>query len=180
MKKLIILFTALLAISSLFVSCNKDDWSGGDPAYDHVYFVGFQDWGNFKNNVVYNVNQGDTVGIPIQFYSENPMKVDVITDYYIAGDLQPETDYKITDAEGNELMPDADGIYTLTWPKATKGVQRVYIKALTSGSTGSFWIETFDPEAAEGISYTNLINNKTENYEVDAFTENYKVKINIQ
>ena len=179
MKKLVILFFAIVSVSSLFVSCEKDTWADGDPALDHVYYFGFQNWADFKNSVQYDVAQGDTIGIPVQFYSENALSVDVVTYYYVAGDAVRGTDYDIVDENGSVLSPDSNGAFSLTWPLATKGVQRIYVKAL-NGSTGSFLVQTFDPTDAEGISYTNTMNNAASEYEVHAFTQNYKVKVNIQ
>ncbi|AHW60597.1 hypothetical protein SAMN05444285_10560 [Draconibacterium orientale] len=180
MKNIILLLIAFVSISSLFVSCDEDEWSNGDPAYDHVYYVGFEDWADYKNSVKFNVNQGDTVGIPVQFFSENALTVDVVTYYYIAGDLQLGVDFEVVDASGSALIPDSNGAFSLIWPEATKGVQRVYVKALSTGATGSFLVQTFDPADAEGISYTNTVNNVTNDYEVRAFTQNYKVTVNIK
>ena len=180
MKKLILLFIALVSFSALFISCDKEEWSDGDPAYNHVYFVGFQDWADYKNSVNFSVAQGDTVGIPVQFYSENPLDVDVVTYYYVAGNLQAGADFQIVDENGAVLTPDSNGAFSLVWPNAAKGIQRIYVKALTTGVTGSFLVQTFDPNDPDGISYTNLTNNITDDYEVHAFTQNYKVTVNIQ
>ena len=69
MKRILVILNVFLVF--LFVSCQKDEWSDGDPAYDHVYYFGFENWGNLKNDVSYNVTRGDTIGIPVQFWSEN-------------------------------------------------------------------------------------------------------------
>lgn len=180
MKKIFLLLVSIAFLSSLFVGCQKDEWSNGDPALDHVYYFGFQDWGTFKNDISYDVARGDTVGIPVQFYSENPMSVDVNTYYYVSGDAVSGTDYEIVDKDGNKLTPDDNGAYTLTWPKAVKGVKDIYVKALSGGTATSLTVLTFDPNDPGGISYTHLVNDSTAEYKVLAFTQNYKVTVNIK
>jgi len=179
MKKLIILLISVIAVSGLFVSCEKDTWSEGDPAYEHVYYFGFQNWADFKNSVKFNVNRGDTVSIAVQFHSERVRSYDVTTFYYVTGAAVPGVDYNITDKDGTVLNPDASGAYSISWPQAIKGVKRIYVKAL-NGSAKSFLVQTFDPNATEVISYTNTMNNSTADYEVHAFTQNYKVTVNIK
>ncbi|MDD2306287.1 MAG: hypothetical protein PHP53_16405 [Prolixibacteraceae bacterium] len=179
MKKLIILFITVVAVSSLFVSCKKDEWSKGDPALANVYYVGFQNWADFKNSVKFNVNRNDTVSIPVQFYSEQVCSYDVVTKYYVTGAAVLGTDFNIVDKSGTVLTPDANGAFSLTWPQAIKGVKRVYVKAL-NGSAKTFLVQTFDPNDTEVISYTHTPNNATDQYQVNAFTQNYKVTVTIK
>lgn len=179
MKKLLILLISVIAASGLFVSCEKDTWSEGDPAYEHVYYFGFQNWADLKNSVKINVNRGDTVGIPVQFFSERVRSYDVVAYYYVAGAAVRGVDYEIVDQSGAVLSPDANGAFSVNWPQAIKGVKRIYVKAL-NGSTGSLLVQTFDPNSAEPISYTNTMNNATTDYEVHAFTQNYKVTVTIK
>ena len=186
MKKLTYFLLALMCIN--LVSCDDDAWSDGDPALEHVYYFGFETWGydetkKGNNNVVhYEVKQGETVAVPMQFWCEFVRSYDVTTYYYVAGNLVRGTDYEIVDANGQVLQPNADGAFTLTWPNAKKGVQNVYIKAL-NGSTGSFLLQTFNPNSSVTLSnqdVSSTIQNKTDDYEVRIFTQNYKVTINIQ
>ncbi len=176
MKRILVILNVFLVF--LFVSCQKDEWSDGDPAYDHVYYFGFENWGNLKNDVSYNVTRGDTIGIPVQFWSENPMDVDVITYYYVSGDAISGTDYEIVDEDETVLEPDTNGAFSMVWPGAVKGVKNIYVKALSGGSTGKFKLLTFDP--SKTISYTSTMNDSTANYEVHAFTQNYYVTVNIK
>lgn len=179
MKKLIILLISFVTLSGLFVSCEKDTWSKGDPALANVYYVGFQNWADFKNSVKFNVNRGDTVSIAVQFYSEQVCSYDVTTYYYVAGAAVLGADYNIVDQNGTVLSPDANGAFSLIWPQAIKGVKRVYVKAL-NGSAKSFLIQTFNPNDAEAISYTHTLNDSTAVYSVHTFTQNYKVTVNIK
>lgn len=180
MKK--ILLIAIPFLCMLLASCEKDHWGNGDPALEHVYFVGIRDLVGLNNNaVVVNVAQGDTTSVPLQFFSERVRSYDVVTYYYVGGTLQRGVNYEITDQNGNILTPDANGAFTLTWPKAVKGVQRVYIKAKNAGK-GSFTILTSNPNAATPITSADVsttVNNKTDQYEVRTFSQNYKATVNI-
>lgn len=187
-----------------------DDWSNDNSAMEHVYYYGPEVWGydNIKkgnNNVVhYEVAQGDVVAIPMQLWSEYVRNYDVISYYYVtpkpAGEkyypnatatkdvayagpaLVCGEDYEVVDAAGNKLTPNAAGAYEVLWPNAKKGVQNIYIKAL-NGQKGSFNVQTFDP--ASDVKLTNqdvatTIQNKTVDYEVRIFTQNYRVTVTIQ
>lgn len=176
MKK-ILLILLTIATCYTFTSCSDDEWGNGDPAMEHIYYIGFQDWGKFTNDVVFNVKQGETLSIPLQFHSERVRSYNVVTYYYVAGTLTRGTDYQIVDEAGNVLQPNEKGAFSIDWPKAIKGVKNVYVKALNTG-VGSFTVATFDPK--EEISYTNITNSITNDYEVRSFTQNYKVTVNIK
>ena len=198
-----------LACAFAATACD-DDWGNDNPAMEHVYYYGPQVWGyddikKGNSNVVhYEVAQGETVAVPMQLWSEFVRKYDVVTYYYVtpkpAGEKYypnatatsdvayagPElvcgTDYEVVDAQGNKLTPNAAGAYEVLWPNARKGVQNIYIKAL-NGQKGSFNVQTFDP--ASDVELTNqdvetTIQNKTSDYEVRIFTQNYRVTITIE
>ncbi|PXV63037.1 hypothetical protein CLV62_11678 [Dysgonomonas alginatilytica] len=176
MKKILLILLTIAACHT-FTSCGDDDWGGGEPAMEHVYYIGFEDWGGWTNDVVFNVKQGEMLTIPIQFHSERVRSYNVVTYYYVSGTLIRGTDYQITDEAGNILQPDANGAFTTDWPQAIKGVKNIYVKALNA-SVGSFTVHTFDPN--DKISYTNTTNSITKDYEVRSFTQNYKVTVNIK
>ncbi len=180
MKKLFCLWLSVIGCFIL-TSCGDDAWGNGDPAMENIYYVGFEDWGQFKNDVTFNVKQGETIGIPVQFWCEFIRPYDVVTYYYVAGDLVRGTDYEIVDANGNALSPDENGAFSLTWEQAKKGVQNVYIKAL-NGNTGSFYVQTFNPDSDVELTNQDVsttINNVTNDYEVRIFTQNYRVIVNV-
>jgi hypothetical protein len=179
MKKSIISFIFVLTVSGIFLGCKKDAWKDGDPALANVYYFGFQNWADFKNSVKFNVNRGDTVSIPVQFYSEQVRSYDVSTNYYVTGAAVRGVDYNITDNAGIVLNPDTNGAFTIAWPQAIKGVKRINVKAL-NGSAKSFFVQTYNPNNTEVISYTSTMNNSTSDYEVHAFTQNYKVTVTIK
>lgn len=182
------LFILLAALSCVFYSCdNEATWPAGETAYEHAYYIGFQDWGMNNNAIVFTVAKGATQAIPVQFYSERVRDYDVITKYYVTNTgftgtaaAVLGTDYNIVDSTGVTQTPDANGAYTITWPKAVKGVKKIYIKNITTKTTsGSFYLQLFDPAVAAGITVTNRMNDSTAVYTVSAFTQNYRRKITV-
>ena len=187
----------ILTIGCLFTGCSNDhdEWKDGDPALAHVYYYCFEKWGGIPggNDVSYFMKQGETIGIPTQFYSNYTRKYSPVVYYYTAPRLPKKdevlteddilvcgTDYVVVDKDGNELTPDASGSYEMTWPNAQKGVQNIYIKSL-NGKKGSFRVLTFSPDKkmdVTDVSTTSIV--KTDEYEVRAISENYFVTVVIQ
>lgn len=177
----------LLAICFSFTACDSDEWGNGDPAMEHIYYFGFENWGqttgDFNNNKVeYKVKQGETVKVPVQFHSERTRSYDVTVYYYIssADTLNIGRDYEIVDSSGTTLTPDADGGFKMEFPKAEKGVKGIYVKTLSSGKKGAFSLYTFNPTSGEISHPDNNTNSQTKDYEVRAFTRNYKVKVLVE
>ena len=81
MKK-IILFLAAIASIMMVTSCSKDEWSNDNSEMENVFYYGFQDWGKNKNDVKFNVTQGQTIAIPVQFFSEQVRDYDVQVYYF--------------------------------------------------------------------------------------------------
>jgi hypothetical protein len=182
MKKIITLLVMIVTCYT-FTSCSKDAWSDGDPALEHVYFFGFENVGplgsnRYKNSVVYNADRNSTVDIPVQFYSERIRSYDVTVYYYVSG-LTLGTDYQIVDEKGIPLPSDTNGAFSMVFPQAKKEIKNIHVKILNK-ATGSFNVLTFDPNAGAISHPDNITNSKTENYEVRAFTMNYKVTVTIK
>lgn len=180
-KRFASLFTLLAAIT-LTTSCSDDEWGNDNADMENIYYIGFQDWGQFKNDVKFTVNQGSTVAVPMQFWCEFNRSYDVTTYYYIVSDLKKGVDYEVVDDNGAVVAPGANGGYSMVWKNALKGVQNVNIKAL-NGAKGSLTIQTLDP--ASGVTPKNTeiettLHAKTSEYEVRLFTQNYKVTVNIK
>lgn len=182
-------FLLLFTMCCLLGSCDKshEEWEDGDPALAHVYYYCFEKWGTIPvgNDVTYTVKQGETLAIPTQFYSKFVRSYSPEVYYYTSAisDKTPlicGTDYIVTDKDGNELTPDASGAYKMIWPNAKGGVQNIYIKAL-NGKKGSFYVLTFDPNKkmdVTDVTTTSII--KTDEYEVRAMSENYRVTVIIE
>lgn len=202
----------ILAFAGCFycASCSNDDWDY-DHSLEHVYFFGPQEWGyddtkkGNANRVLYDLSEGETATIPMQFWCEFKRSYDVETFYYSRPLEQGEkfyptrsasktedyagatlvrgVDYDIVDANGNALTPNADGAFSLQWPNALKGVQNIYVKIRNGAQKGRFYISTFNPNSDVTLSnqdVSSTIQNKTDNYEVRIFTQNYLVMINVQ
>lgn len=180
MKKILFAMMALV-FGLTFTSCSDDDWST-DPALDHEYFYGFEDWGKFKNDVKFNIANGEVATIPTHFWSERPQQgINAEVAYYtVSDDLQLGIDYQVVDESGNALTPEANGGYKVVWENCTKGDKNIYVKAL-SAKKGSVTVTTWDPSRTgdDAISFTNTYIVKTDSYSVRAFTENYKVTVQI-
>ncbi len=184
MKKMKFLIS-LFAVSLLMVSCEEEAWENGDPAMEHVYYFGFEDWGRNNNQVVFTVKEGETLAVPVQFHSERVRSYDVVVYYYAAyseGGAVRGVDYEIVSEGGTVLNPNANGAFEMQWPKAEKGVKNIYVKVL-NGSAPDLVLWTFDPLAEVPISnqdVSSTVNSKTNDYEVRAFSQNHRVTIDFE
>jgi len=187
---------SMVIAGALLPSCSDDVWGNDNPETKNVFYFGFEDWGNLKNNVAYKVRQGEILEIPVQFWCEGSRTFNAEALYYVDSKLSLGTDYQIVDANGQQLQPDAKGAFSMMWqlvgPDETNNhrVQNIYLKAL-NGSKGDVTVTTFDPNdvdadgkvrissgSTDGVFYTP--NNIKSEYEVHCFTQNYKVKVTIQ
>ena len=193
MKKNIFKLMSLLCLLCgcvAFSACDDDEWGNDNAEKMNEFFFGFQNWGQLKNDVTFKVSQGSTLEIPVQFWCTGKRSFDAEAFYYVDSKLTLGTDYQIVDANGSALQPGANGAFVMTWdlksPDTTNNhrVQNIYLKAL-NGAKGDVTVLTFDPKDVDDsgkikISNTYTPNNITGQYEVHAFTQNYKVKVTIQ
>lgn len=215
MKKILYAFMALFTAVSL-TSCDDDDWDY-DESLEHEYFYGPQVWGYDNpakpqngigaNNVVfYNVEQGQTVAVPMQFWCEFQRSYDVVTYYWTAPKPEGEkyikelkkysnddliaydgpelvrgVDYEIVDEGGKVLTPDERGAFAMYWPNALKGVRNIYVKALPGGKKGTFNLMTCSPDAEvpNASEVGTTYQHTTGQYSVRIFSQNYRVSINV-
>ena len=171
----IALFMGLLT----FAACSDDAWGNDNEEMENVYYYGFHDWGKLKNDVKYTVAQGDTMAIPVQFFSEQNKSYNVIVNYYTKSSLTLGADYQVVDANGNALDPVDGNAWTMQWPNARKGIQYIYIKALTGGKTGTVTVQTCDP-ANPSLTVDSTTIAKTADYEVRGFSQNQRVTVTIK
>lgn len=196
--------TAIMALS--FASCSDDEWADGDPAMDNVFYFAFQNWGEEssgtfnKNAVVYNMQQGTTLEIPMQFWCAGARGFNAKSLYYVTSKdgLVMGTDYQVVDANGAALQPDAKGAFVMDWDLSNDKtnnhrIQNICIKAL-NGKTGQITVTTFDPSDVNDEGKLKIDNgNNTEDhkpytpnfmedsrYEVHCITTNYRVAVNIK
>lgn len=178
MKKINLMLTLIAALLTL-VACSDDEWSNDNSEMENIYYFGFHDWGKLNNKVTFSVARGDTVAIPVEFFSEQNKSYTVEVSYYTSSSLSLGSDYQIVDENGAELQPSADGSWKLSWPNARKGIQYIRVKALSGGKTGSVTVLTCNPANPE-ISVDSTTIAKTGDYEVRGFSQNHKVTVNIK
>ena len=193
MKRNIFILTSLFFLlcgGMMLTSCEEDEWGNDNAEKMNEFFFGFQNWGTLKNDVVFTVNQGSTVEIPVQFWCSGTRSFDAEAFYYVDSSLALGTDYQIVDANGSPISQNAKGAFVMNWDlrsaDATNNhrVQNIYLKAL-NGAKGDVTVMTFDPKDVDDagkikISNAYTPNNITSQYEVHAFTQNYKVKVTIK
>ena len=96
------------------------------------------------------------------------------------------TDYVVLSGSGATMTPNAQGVYSLTWPKAEKAQQSIKIKRLSS-ATGQLRLMFLDRNRP-GFSAPNdapdrndlevtLLNNKTNDYTVRGFWHDYRYPV---
>lgn len=199
MKKIINKIVCVLCTMTAGLSlcaCSDDAWGNDNPDTENVFYFGFQDWGRLNNNVVFTVNQGQTLDIPVQFWCAGSRAFDAEAFYYVDTNLTLGVDFQIVDANGDVLQQNANGAFSMKWQLTgaddtdNHRVQSIYFKAL-NGAKGDVTVSTFDPKdvdadgkarisngSTDGVIYTP--NNINTQYEVHCFTQNYKVKVTIQ
>lgn len=186
MKKIFYLFVMFAGMA--LTACSDDEWGNDNAEMEHVYYFGFQNWGEAssstfgKNNLVYPVSRGETVQIPMQFWCEFVRSYDVETYYYVtSSELTRGTDYEVVDENGAVVTPGTGGAYSLIWENARKGVKNICIKAL-NGKTGKITVQTADPDKdkPDNQKIETTIQHTESQYEVRIFTQNYKVTVEIQ
>ncbi len=182
MKKYI--YGMLVIFASLALAgCDDDSWGNeGEADRQHWYFFGFEQWHTKSNDIKLDLKRGETLVVPMQFWSERPQQgIDAVVEYYVVSTLQLGADYLVVDDSGNALTPEADGGYRMVWPNCQKGLQNVNIRAL-EGRTGTLTLQTWNPARTDDdkISSSNTVIVENSNYKVSAFSQNYKMTITIK
>ncbi|MDR3339189.1 MAG: hypothetical protein LBT25_03670 [Candidatus Symbiothrix sp.] len=182
----------ILAVMGLFMttSCEKDNiWGEGDPAYEHIYYVGFYKSIKFDYYVTFEIaangasqwREGSTTangtwqatepanvaGVPFEFHSERVRTYDAVSKFWVvANGLSVGGDYTLTLEDGTALSPDGSGVYSIIWTQAKKGVKKVLVTR-KSAAVGDLKFYTLNPAS---ILNTNdlptTVNNKTDDCEV--------------
>lgn len=184
MKSNRLIWLMMACVLALFTSCREEEWGNDNPEMEHIYYYGL---GNVKfpggNELVYNLNQGETVAVPTYFWSAFTRPYSPVVAYYTwsADGLECDKDYQVVDAQGNVLRPDTEeGGYSMVWKNAVQGSQHVYIKAL-AGKTGRVRVLTFPPSKKMNVTEVeSTVIVRTDEYEVRAFSENYYVTVTIK
>lgn len=162
--------TLLLAGAIALSSCEKKDYPAGLPEYEHHYYAIFVP--NNNTGVSVNRNQTSLVKFPVQFYSTFTRSYDAVALYTI---VNPETgaavldqDYSVVDKDGNKIQPDANGNYSIVFPKAVQASDTIYLKLLNSSVPGTRKMEV------------QIKENKTDQFYVDIFSTAFKRPVEIK
>ena len=175
--------STLAAVATLLLAGCKDvinTWGDGDPALEHVYYVGFYKPTSYKAMLDYNPAQGDTASIPVQLHSERVRSYSITTNLWIADTasaaplLSQGSDYIVLGDNGAAISPSASGAYSLTWPQAVKGKQTLSI-VRKSATKGQLKVNTLDPAKGTptGTDIATTVNNSTAEYEVRGLTHDW-------
>jgi len=205
MKKIIIFISASICLLLCITACERyNTWPDGLPEMENVYYIGFYKSNVNTDSLNYEIatdgsarwrinattwNNTDEINItspiPLEFHSEKIRSYDVVTYFWIANSpyvstkLTAGTDYSVMTENGVEITPDAQGVYSVTWQQAKKGIQNVKIKRLTSAQG---WVKVYVLNPALGApnasDLSTTVNNHTNDYEVRGFTFDYS-KVNI-
>jgi len=194
MKKIVVLIIATTVVL-LSTGCKYEEWPDGIPEYEHVYYIHFKrtfaytDYLRFEIASNGNARWGNgailstltwatsdepwvTSDIPFQFFSERVRSYDVVTYFWVFNKeesaLTPGVDYTVIHENGTILTPNANGAYSLTWPKAIKGVQNIKIRRSAGSPGGELWVSTFQPgcETPTFNSPSTAIITQTSEYEI--------------
>jgi len=137
-----------------------------------------------------------TFPIRMRFISEYIRSYDVITYFWVetrSGDLTAGTDYSVVTESGAALTPNAQGAYSITWPKAEKAQQNVKIRRLSSAEgelrvmyldrtkfsgTGGGTSPWFNPDRNKLDE--ELLNNRTSDYTVRGLWHDYNFPVRVR
>ena len=162
--------TFLLLGAILLASCEKKGYEMGLPEYDNHYYAAYIP----NNNSVVSVQKTQTalLKLPVQFYSAFTRSYDAVAYYAVdtTGIAKPAVlgvDYNIVDKDGNVIQPD-NGIYTITFPKAERKMDTIYVKLLNNPLPGTRRVEV------------QIREHKTDEYYVDIFSTAFRRPVDIK
>jgi hypothetical protein len=165
-----ILSLLLATVLVCLAACEKNDYNrGGLHEYDNHYYAGYIP--NTNTGVTVARTQAALVKFPVQFYSAFTRDYDAIAYYGVVttGISNPAVlgqDFAVVDKNGNVIQP-VNGKFSIVFPQAKKAMDTIYLKMLNSSIAGSRKMEI------------QLMDNKTDKYEVDTFSTAYTRPVQI-
>lgn len=161
--------TIILISVTLLASCEKKDYPMGEDELAHHYYAIFVP--NNNTGVTVQRNQTALLKFPVQFYSSFTRDYDavaryVVTTHGINNPAQRGVDYNIVDKNGT-VIPSSDTSYAMTFPKAVKTMDTIYVKLLNNPVTGSRRFEV------------QIVDNITNQFRVDNFSTAYRRPVTI-
>lgn len=158
---------ALLLLA--LAACEKKDYPRGLSEYDHHYYAVFVP--NNNSAVTVTRSQPALLKLPVQFYSAFTRNYDAVAKYAVSTTgITPAAargvDFNVVDKNGN-VIPSSDTTYTMVFPQAVQAMDTIYIKLLNNTAPGSRKFEI------------QILDNITEQFEVDIFSTAYRRPITI-
>lgn len=151
------------------MACEKRDVPRGLPEYEHHYYTVFVP--NTNGDTAAIRSQSFLLKLPVQFYSAYTRNYDAEAKYVVstAGFAAPAVrgvDYNVVDKDGN-VLPSTDTTYTMVFPQAVQKKDTIYLQMLNNTAPG-----------ARKVSI-QILDNITDQYEVDIFSTAYKRTVTI-
>ena len=169
MKTTIYMILTSIFAGLLLSACEDKDYLLGKPEYDHHHYIAFIPYNNTQVSV--NRSQTALLKFPVQFQSSLSRSYDAVAQYKI---VSPATnaavlgvDYDIVDRNGAVIQA-VEGKYSITFQKAERRKDTIYVKLLNNTSPG---IRTTEIQ---------LMENVTSEYRVDTLSTAFRRPIRIQ
>jgi hypothetical protein len=161
------LFSSLLLLA--LMACEKKDYPRGLPEYEHHYYAVFVP--NNNSAVTATRSQTGLLKLPVQFYSAYTRNYDAVAKYAVSTTgITPAAvrgvDFNVVDKNGN-VIQSSDTTYTMVFPQAKQVMDTIYIKMLNNTAPGNRKFEI------------QIIDNITEQFEVDIFSGAYRRPVTI-
>jgi hypothetical protein len=161
------LFSSLLLL--VLIACEKKDYPRGLPEYEHHYYAVFVP--NNNSAVTATRSQTGLLKLPVQFYSAYTRNYDAVAKYAVSTTgITPAAvrgvDFNVVDKNGN-VIQSSDTTYTMVFPQAKQVMDTIYIKMLNNTAPGNRKFEI------------QIIDNITEQFEVDIFSGAYRRPVTI-
>lgn len=161
------LFSSLLLL--VLVACEKKDYPRGLSEYEHHYYAVFVP--NNNSAVTATRSQTGLLKLPVQFYSAYTRNYDAVAKYAVStAGITPAAvrgvDFNVVDKNGN-VIQSSDTTYTMVFPQAKQVSDTIYIKMLNNTAPGNRKFEI------------QILDNITEQFEVDIFSSAYRRPITI-
>jgi len=168
--KLVSYIITLVVTTLAFSACEKKEYPLGLEEYEHHYYAAYIP--NNNTQVSVNKTQAALLKLPVQFYSSFTREYDAVANYAIVTTGIPNpaavgVDFNIVDRNGTVIQP-ADGKYVMTFPKAVRMMDTIYIKLLNNPAPGTRKMEI------------QIVENKTSQYYVDIFSTAFRRPVEIK
>ena len=161
----------IFLLGVLFASCEEKEYATGLPELENHYYAAYIP--NNNSALVVQRTQASLLKFPVQFYSSFSRSYDALAYYRIitTGISNPAVagqDFDIVDKNGTVITPGDSSRYTITFPKAERGMDTIYVKLLNSTVPGTRKMEV------------QMMEHKTDQFYVDIFSTAFRRPVEIK